>query len=189
MLKHSAFPLHANNILMDAACIRPREWRILRGCGLISPCSDGMKSPLPYMYTQTHTHAPINTDAHACATPHSTLWHTDWLILWWACLWHTDCYTTTTETALPPPSPLPSVPVSLSWPPLVSMQFLAEKPLPISPLQLYSSFFLWRMEMTMRGKRKRTEKDGGGHREESSLSFGECGGYLLFDFYSHVLFH
>lgn len=125
-------------------------------------------------HAHTHTNIPgvINTDKHACATPHHTVWHTDWLILWWARLWHTDCAVTTTETALPPSLCLP-----LFQPPLVSMQFLAEKLLPIPPpIHLYFPLLLWRMEIRMRGKRKRTQRRRcGRHRETTSHSFGEHG--------------
>lgn len=110
-----------------------------------------------------HTHANTarvkNTGAHACAPPHHTLWHTDWLILWWACLWHTDCATLQQQRPPhPPPSPLPP---SLSAPPCIHAVFSREAlalhaPLPSS------------LEDENEGQE---EKDGkrmcGGRREET----------------------
>lgn len=138
---------------MDAhGGICTREWQIWWGCGLISPHSDRIKSRVLHIHTGTDTSIPkaINTDACASATPHHTLWHTDWLIPWWARLWHTDCATLQQQR---PPSPLSP---SLPRPPLVSMQFLAEQPFLIPPFHLYSPFLLWRLEMRMGGRRKRT---------------------------------
>lgn len=93
-------------------------------------------SPAACIHTHANTARVKNTDAHACAPPHHTLWHTDWLILWWACLWHTDC--ATLQQQRPPPL-LPPLCLLPSRPPLVSMQFLAEKPLPSTPHPPFSS--------------------------------------------------
>ena len=138
------------------------KWQILRGCGLTSLLrQDEITQCRTYTHTRTHTHTHTvtNIDAHACATPIRTHWHTDWLILWWACLWHTDCATLQQQSPPPLPPPLHLPP---SQPPLVSMQFLAEKPLPCIPPPLPP------LEDRNEGQE---EKDGkrmcGGHREET----------------------
>lgn len=114
---------YSNIPLMDAhGSIRTREWQIWWGCGLNSPRSDRIKSPMLHIHTHTDTSIPkaINTDACTSATPHHTLWHTDWLIPWWARLWHTDCATLQQQR---PPSPLsPSLPA----PPCIHAVFSRE---------------------------------------------------------------
>lgn len=99
----------------------------------------------------THRGSVVNTGAQAVPLPRSSLWHTDWLIVWWACLWHTDCAMLSPErdrlSLRPPPPPVPHT----GRPPLVSMQFLAERgaplPAPLPPL-------VWRMATRMRGKKE-----------------------------------
>lgn len=76
-----------------------------------------------------------NTDAHTlCHSPlPTTLWHTDWLILWWACLWHTDCVTL--QQQRPPRLP------PLAAPPCIHAVFSTEAlalslpPPPVPPLE------------------------------------------------------
>lgn len=118
MLKPSPFSLHSDIILMDTACIWAWEWWILWGCGLISPCSDGMKSPMPYVHTHTQSHKHRCT--RVCHSPQHALTH--WLadFVMGLSLTHWLCYVTTTEAALP--SPLPSVSLSLG-PPLYPCSF------------------------------------------------------------------
>lgn len=90
-----------------------------------------VKSPAR-KHARRHSYTVVNTRAQAVPLPHSSLWHTDWLIVWWARFWHTDCATLSPERdrlSLRPPS---SIPLS-GRPPLVSMQFLGEREAPCLP--------------------------------------------------------
>lgn len=114
------------------AIARMWPWEFLEGVVRFLLASAGWNHQWQYLHTHrrarslTDTNIPsvVNTGAQACATPRSMLWHTDWLILWWACLWHTDCATLQQER--PPPPPPSPLPPSLPAPPCIYAVFSRE---------------------------------------------------------------